>query len=151
MVACIPDPTAEKQPLLKRQEFGCTIKQQPRVEDRTNGMEWCGRLQHLKRRPSEAVLLMWRAPCQVVSHARRTLLTLTHNAGVRLGAVPSTDSDLENGGSTRPCHHRLARRACEGSRLFRIAQCSQDRFAARAHAEPHVGRQSVQAPRANSR
>ena len=66
MVERIPDPTAEKQPLLKRQEFGCTIKQQPRVEDRTNGMEWCGRLQHLKRRPSEAVLLMWRAPCQVV-------------------------------------------------------------------------------------
>ena len=47
--------------------------------------------------PSNLVL----APLkEVVSHARRTLLTLTHNAGVRLGAVPSTDSDLENGGST---------------------------------------------------
>ena len=47
--------------------------------------------------PSNLVL----APLkEVVSHARRTLLTLTHNAGVKLGAVPSTDSDFENGGST---------------------------------------------------
>ena len=37
---------------------------------------------------------------ELVLHARRALLTLTHNAGVKLGAVPSTDSDFENGGST---------------------------------------------------
>ena len=47
--------------------------------------------------PSDLVLAPLR---ELVSHVRRTLLTLTHNAGVKLGAVPSTDSDFENGGST---------------------------------------------------
>ena len=59
--------------------------------------------------PSDLALAPLR---ELVSHVRRTLLTLTHNAGVKLGAVPSTDSDFENGGSTSKLQCAMCNKQC---------------------------------------